>query len=384
MILKIKKFLSRNIYPLFFRLYPLKKNKIIFSSFGGRNYSGNPKIISEKLYEIRPDFEIVWLINDDVDVELPSYVKKVANNSVLSAFHLYTGGIWVDDSRKTIFYKKRKKQVYFQTWHGTPLKKIEFDATDKLAKHYLDYGVKDSQSLNYLLSGNEYSSKIYKSAFRVSEEKIWNIGTPRNDSLVESTKATSHFFDKKEIKILFAPTFRDQPENNGFPQLARLGIENLKQFFMENGQNLEILLKFHPNVSKVMAKDTAINTILEDQSIGLIDDHIKIDDLFEETDLLITDYSSIFFDFSLLNKPIILLNHDEEEYKNERGFYVDLDELPIPKAKNAEEIIAIFNSKKKELLEGPEKLLEKIGNFENGTATNTVVEKIIEISESMN
>ncbi len=114
-------------------------------------------------------------------------------------------------SDKTIRYTKRIKQIYFQTWHGTPLKKIEFDAVDKLPDRYLNYAKKDSESITYLLSGNRYSTEKYKSAFKVDSAKIIEIGTPRNDKLVEEQKqliSETNLF--KENILFLAPTFRDK------------------------------------------------------------------------------------------------------------------------------------------------------------------------------
>ncbi|EGO2810037.1 teichoic acid biosynthesis protein F, partial [Enterococcus faecalis] len=353
--------------------------KIFFSSFGGRNYSGNPRRISEELYKLNPKLKYIWCINKDVSVKnLPPYIKRVDNNSLLATFHLYTSKVWIDDSRKTIFFKKRKNQIYFQTWHGTPLKKIEFDAVDKLPNSYLNYALKDSESLDYLLSGNKYSSDIYASAFRIDENKIANVGTPRNDQLCLKIDKEVSLFEKETIKLLFAPTFRNNKADNGQKQLDILGIPYLVKYFESLNKKVEIYLKFHPNVNQSLIKQVEIRDLIKKYSVHLIDNNVSSEDTFLDMDLLITDYSSIFFDFALLNKPIILLNYDEDEYKKERGFYIDLDYLPLPKAKSYQEILAIFEHDRETLIEGPKMLLKKIGNFETGKATNFVTEKILE------
>ena len=110
------------------------------------------------------------------------------------------------------------------------LEKIEFDAVDKLPNSYLNYALKDSESLDYLLSGNKYSSDIYASAFRIDENKIANVGTPRNDQLC--LKLIKKFRClKKTIKLLFAPTFRNNKADNGQKQLDILGIPYLVKYF---------------------------------------------------------------------------------------------------------------------------------------------------------
>ncbi|EME3493951.1 CDP-glycerol glycerophosphotransferase family protein, partial [Enterococcus faecium] len=209
-----------------------------FSSFGGRNYSGNPRVISERIHEKNLNYRIIWLIKKEaVITDLPDYVKRIDTDSFLATFYLYTAKYWIDDSRKTIKYVKRKKQFYFQTWHGTPLKKIEFDAKDKLPKRYLAYAKKDSESITYLLSGNRYSSEKYVSAFNIDPSKILEVGTPRNDKLASSKEKVPNL-KKKRINILFAPTFRNNIKDNGITQLEWIGVDNLRKFFKEQRQEL--------------------------------------------------------------------------------------------------------------------------------------------------
>ena len=372
----IKKFFSRNIFPFFIKILPIQKNLIVFSSFGGRNYSGNPRVISEKIHEKKLNYRIIWLIKKEaVITDLPDYVKRIDTDSFLATFYLYTAKYWIDDSRKTIKYVKRKKQLYFQTWHGTPLKKIEFDAKDKLPKRYLAYAKKDSESITYLLSGNRYSSEKYVSAFNIDPSKILEVGTPRNDKLASSKEKVPNL-KKKRINILFAPTFRNNIKDNGITQLEWIGVDNLRKFFKEQRQELNFMTKFHPNVHRKLATDSKSIEYMKKHQITLINDGIPLEILFEEIDVLITDYSSIFFDFALTKKPIILFNYDEKEYSLERGFYIQLSELPILSVQNSYDLVDIFKKQREKLLESSQELLDYIGNYETGASTEKVIELI--------
>ncbi|MDV7721923.1 CDP-glycerol glycerophosphotransferase family protein [Enterococcus faecium] len=372
----IKKFFSRNIFPFFIKILPIQKNLIVFSSFGGRNYSGNPRVISERIHEKNLNYRIIWLIKKEaVITDLPDYVKRIDTDSFLATFYLYTAKYWIDDSRKTIKYVKRKKQLYFQTWHGTPLKKIEFDAKDKLPKRYLDYAKKDSESITYLLSGNRYSSEKYVSAFNIDPSKILEVGTPRNDKLASSKEKVPNL-KKKRINILFAPTFRNNIKDNGITQLEWIGVDNLRKFFKEQRQELNFMTKFHPNVHRKLATDSKSIEYMKKHQITLINDGIPLEILFEEIDVLITDYSSIFFDFALTKKPIILFNYDEKEYSLERGFYIQLSELPILSVQNSYDLVDIFKKQREKLLESSQELLDYIGNYETGASTEKVIELI--------
>lgn len=375
---KIQKFFSRNVFPVFFKLFPLKKKTIVFSSFGGRNYSGNPRIISEELLKQKLNYQLIWLLKETVSDTLPKGVKRINTDSIWASYYLYTSKFWIDDSRKTIVYKKRKSQVYFQTWHGTPLKKIEFDAENKLSKHYLKYAKIDSKSITYLLSGNRYSSDIYPNAFEIETSKILDIGTPRNDQLVkEKTKNENSIYDKEIVNILFAPTFRNDPKENGLPQLKRLNVNLLNEYYQSKGQRINFLVKFHPNVNNRLSKDQTSLDYMKDHSIEFVAESILLENLFSNIDLLITDYSSIFFDYALLGKPLILFNYDEKEYAEERGFYVDLKDLPVPKAKNADELLEVLLYQREELMNSSKALLDYLVNYENGNSTEKIIDLIV-------
>lgn len=374
----IQKFFSRNVFPFIFKLLPLKKKTIVFSSFGGRNYSGNPRIISEELQNKKWDYQLIWLVKDTVSDVLPEGVKRVSTDSIWASYYLYTSKYWIDDSRKTIIHRKRKSQIYFQTWHGTPLKKIEFDAEGKLSKHYLKYAKKDSESITYLLSGNKYSSDIYPNAFKIDTNKILNIGTPRNDQLFKEKKTGSeNIYDKKIISILFAPTFRNDINDNGLPQLKKINFKLLKDYFNQKNQRVIFLVKFHPNVNNQVSKDEASLDYMRDHSIELVADNILLENLFSNIDLLITDYSSIFFDYALLEKPLILFNYDEKKYAEERGFYVELNDLPVPKAQNAHELVNILSCQRESLINSSKALLDYLVNYENGNSTQKIIELIV-------
>ncbi|HAQ1861739.1 TPA: teichoic acid biosynthesis protein F, partial [Enterococcus faecium] len=338
--------------------------------------SGNPRVISEKIHEKKLNYRIIWLIKKEAIItDLPDYIKRIDSDSFLAAFYLYTAKYWIDDSRKTIKYAKRKKQLYFQTWHGTPLKKIEFDAKDKLPKRYLSYAKKDSESITYLLSGNRYSSKKYVSAFNIVPSKILEVGTPRNDELA-SSKEQVFDLKKKQINVLFAPTFRNNIEDNGITQLEWLGVDNLREFFKKQQQELNFMTKFHPNVHSKLATDSKSIEYMKKHQITLINDGIPLEMLFEEIDVLITDYSSIFFDFALTKKPIILFNYDEKEYSLERGFYIQLSELPIISVQDSYGLVDVFKNQQEKLLKSSQELLDYIGNYETGASTEKVLELI--------
>lgn len=380
-MLKIKKFLYRNVFPMLMYFLPINNKKVIFSSYAGKRYSGNPQVISEKLYELYPETDIVWLMNSHGKIknEIPDYVRVVENESFAAAYELYTAKVWVDNCRKPTFFKKRKEQKYIQTWHGTPLKLIEADAGDKLGKRYRKYAERDTKNIDLLISGNKYSTKIFKRAFKYDGE-IFESGTPRNDILIndktygEKFKIKNNFVGKRII--LFAPTFRNEIGKNGFEQLRILNPKIIVELFKNIFKNdCIILTRFHPNVvDNINLKDLPLEMR---KYVFDTSEYPDIKEILGAADVLITDFSSIIFDYALLKRPIILFTPDENEYIEERGFYMDLNKLPLLKFNSSKEmIVGLSKLEINEISDRTNKLLEQIGDLENGNASNMIVKRI--------
>jgi CDP-glycerol glycerophosphotransferase len=365
-------------------LLPIDRNKIVFSSYAGKQYSDNPRLISEFLYNSDIDVKIVWLLRDakNQKQKLPVSVKVVEYESLRAAFELFTAKVWVDNIRKPLNVSKRKCTYYIQTWHGTPLKLIEMDAGDKLSLRYHRYAAKDSQNINMLISGNRYSTQIFRRAFLYQDE-IYECGTPRNDILVNNTEIGENFKLRNNYKgkkiILFAPTFRNDDDKNGIHQLNLLNPQKIIEIFRDKfNSECIILTRFHPNVAdKINFQDLSpsISEFVFDGS-----KYPDIQEILCATDVLITDYSSIFFDYSLLRRPILLFTPDEKDYIEERGFYTNLADLPLLKFNTSEEMIkGLCNYDLNQLNKLTEKLLNEIGDLEKGNATSLIVERIKEV-----
>ena len=116
---KIKKLFSRYVFPVIFKMFPLKENRIVFSSFGGRNYSGNPRVISETIGNQNLNYKCIWLLKKGVQVnDLPNDVKRVDTDSLLSTYYLYTSKFWIDDSRKRLYMENVKNRFIFKRGMG--------------------------------------------------------------------------------------------------------------------------------------------------------------------------------------------------------------------------------------------------------------------------
>lgn len=357
-----------------FRIFPIKKNKIICSNFYGKGYGDSPRYIIDELLNREKKYDIVWVVKNKKMTDFPYGVRTVRINSLKYIFELTTARIWIFNSRKNLAVKKRKKQFYIQTWHGgIAFKKIEKDAND-LNPNYIKQAQEDSKVVDLLISNGDFCTKMYKRAFWYNG-KILECGTPRNDILVntnkqEIRKEVYKFYNlKSEEKIvLYAPTFRDVYRGNPYD----IDFEKLKKALDEKtGNSWKILVRLHPNEKKpenyINFSDNVVNAC----------EYKDIQELIISSNLLITDYSSTMFEAMIANINVLLYANDIENYKNERGTYFSFEELPFKLAKNNEELIHIIkNINFIDIKNEYNKFKESLGLKENGTSSKEICDLI--------
>ncbi len=379
----------------------IDKNKIVFTSFNG-HYSDSPKYISEKIHELAPKISQVWLVSPKYMSLLPDYVSGVEIGTKEAELALSSARAHVDNvygvrsymRRSNGFFArlihsfyaclvKKRGQYLFTTWHGTPLKRMSRDVAGNTDCAF-------SCPNATMLMGNLYTLEIMK-RLSFGKIKMELTGTPRNDLMFISDEK------KHEIKcklglpednkiVIYAPTFRTDGadiENknvlrSGVEQMNSMDIPKLLEALSERfGGNFSLVCRFHYHVEAMIDFDA-----LEKAHPGMIINGNKHDDMAEYlavSDVLITDASSSMFDFSLSKKPCFLLFPDVEYYANEeRGFYMDLDSLPYPWSRDVDGMMEnIKNFDGEKYIQGVEKLLEKMGNADNGKASEKCAEYII-------
>ena len=192
---------------------PVSRNKIIFRNFVGGGFGGNSKYIFLELQKRRPDLDFVWLVND-MNVDLPSGIRKVQYGSLEHYMELGTAAVWIDEQHKNYLSRKREGQYYIQTWHGIgPTKKIEFDAADSLSRSYLKLCEYNSQMEDLFISGSGFNTEMCPRGFHYYKE-VLECGYPRNDILVNRTADEGTIRKRLGIPakckiFLYAPTFRN-------------------------------------------------------------------------------------------------------------------------------------------------------------------------------
>lgn len=327
------------IYRLFF-IFPIKKNRIICSNFEGKSYGESPKYIVEKLREQNSNLDIIWII--DKNAKVPDYINTVKKNTILYFYKLATSKVWIFNSRKKFFFKKRKEQYYVQTWHGCiALKKIEKDAIENLNPIYLMHAKSDSKDIDLFISSNKVFSNQCRTTFEYYGEIIEE-GTPKNDILVNQNfseiskkKVYKNLNLEKDVNILFyAPTFRENYINDPYDIDLEKAIKTLE---IKTGKKWIAIVKFHPKLKE--------NEKIKYSSSNIITDNISdfdISELVFSSEIIVTDYSSVMFDGMIAQKKVVLYIKDFEQYYNERGFYIKLEDLPFFKATNNNEVMKAF------------------------------------------
>lgn len=368
-------------------IFPISKNTILFESNAGRNYTGNPKYIYEKMVKKQLDekYRCIWIV-EDMNTVIPGNCKKVRRLSVTYLYYMAIASFWVFDGRQPEQIEKRTETTYIQTWHGTPLKRLAMDMEVinmggelNLQKYQREF-LHSTKQWDYLISPNNYSTNIFTSAFKFHKEML-EIGYPRNDILVNAKEADIKKLKKKlrlpEDKkiILYAPTWRDDEYHNEkeFRFNLNMDLDAMAQSLKEE---YILILKVHYYVKE------QFDASIYDGFVHYFTAEQDIQQLYLVSDILITDYSSVMFDYSLLKRPIIFYTYDYEKYAEEiRGFYFNLeDEAPGPIVRTTEKLIEAIQTAE-ENVEGKYKKLyenfrKKYNHLDDGRASERVIDLI--------
>lgn len=330
-------FLHRNVFS---RL-PLKEDIIVFESFFGRSYSDNPKYIYEYIQKQYPGkYKCIWSVKGKFDV--PYGAKKVRRMSFAYAYYMSVAKYFVFNVRQPVWFVKRPGMQFMETWHGTPLKKLFFDIDEIYSA---SPGVKErvyiqGKDWDYFISPNAFSTRAFTSSF-MYEKPFLECGYPRNDILYAPDKEEIAGKLREELgipadkkTILYAPTWRDD-EFYGAGEYKfelKLDMQKMKEAL---GQEYVILLRTHYYIA-----DRLELTGMEGFAYN-VSNYEDISRLYLISDVCITDYSSVFFDYANLRRPILFYTYDFEKYKNVlRGFYLDMEkDLPGPLLYDTDQVI---------------------------------------------
>lgn len=362
------------------RIVPVIKKKIVFCNMKGVRYGDNPMYISEALHEKRPEYEIVWLIDEKNMEEIPHYARRVKYGYFNNLIELVTSSVWVDSNTKHLGTAKRKNQLFIQTWHGSyGIKKIALDLKEDLAKVDRLLYPYNSKIADVMVSNSKRTSEIFRRAFAF-ENKILEVGSPRNDifsnsdtpGIVERVKSEFEIGDSHFV--LYAPTWRKGYNMDFF----NIDFEQVREALAKKyGGTWYVLIRLHP-LNLKDAKNIKYGKYIINAS-----EYSVMQDLLVAADVLITDYSSCMFDYITKPKPCFIYAPDLEKYENDRGNYFKMSELPFPLAKDNGELVAnIENFETEAYTQKVKELHDTVGLCETGRASELVADYIIDFIEN--
>lgn len=365
---------------------PKKKRLVVFESFHAKQFSDNPRAIYEYMGEHYPAYRLLWSVDRQASRLFDGFkVPYVRRFSMRWFLTVPRAKYWVNNVRLPAWMPKPDGTIFIQTWHGTPLKKLGLDImevhmpgtkTDTYQRSFAN----EAKKWDFLISPNRYSSEIFRRAFHF-KGKLIESGYPRNDALsnysimdIERIKAGLGITAEKKL-MLYAPTWRD----NEFYEKGKYRFEfqfDLGRWIKEFGEDWILLTRMHYLVAENFDFASYEGYVLD------VSAYPDIRDLYVVADLLITDYSSVFFDFAILERPIVFFMYDLAVYRDKlRGFYFDIEkEAPGPIVESEEELFrAIKQLEKEDVRLNPafQAFKERFASWEDGHAAERAVQAFL-------
>lgn len=357
-------------------LFPTNRHKVVWWS-KNLKFEGNAKALFLEWQRRKPGYTHIWLMDRQgcektIDAERYMHTRKIFLNSLSALFHLATAGYWIretDVASPGII--PRGKTVVVQLWHAAgAFKKFGLDVPNRSAD-LIRYREKDARRWDLLLCSSQRVVDIYRQAFGgIDRAKIVVSGLPRNDFIFHCLKHVPEI--KKEcglppdkIIVLYAPTFRDNGLNSDIFQ------DVVSFLYSELPEDYCLAVRLHPALSRKVDFDVPVVNL----SFG------EAEPVLACTDLLITDYSSIIFDYAILERPMIFYVPDLEEYIDSRGFYYPFETLvPGPICRTKKALLApIINLKSEEWIPRIKSFKNEFQPDFDGRNCERVLERILSL-----
>lgn len=305
-------------------------NLVLFVSFMGLNFNDSPKAIYDYM-QTHPGYKgyrCMWAFEDPskfpnletVKIDTPAYFR-----TALKAKY------WITNTNieRGLRFKK-KDQKYLNTWHGIALKYIGNDVAGRNDFNF--------DTVDHLCVCGDYDERVYKSAFRAKESSYLRVGLPRNEELWNVTDEKKAEMRRKlgiptdKKVILYAPTWRESTDGGKSYEIKPpIHFDEWKK---ELGDRYVVLFRAHHQTTKVLG-------VQYDEFVREASSYPAVNDLMIAADILITDYSAIAFDYSILCRPIFCYAYDYDTYLAERGTYFQIDDkYPNKSCRTEEELLA--------------------------------------------
>jgi CDP-glycerol glycerophosphotransferase len=320
---------------------PSYDSTVVLETFRGRSVGDNPGAIAREIQARGLDLDLAWVV-DDPSVSVPEGTRALPRRSERWYDALARARVYVGNAGAPYWFEKKPGQIHLQTWHGTPLKRIGEDRGPgdfQTWRHRRRIALQ-AAGWDAMISPSPFCSEVFRSAFRF-DGRFLEVGYPRNDVLLAVDEAAAVRtrvraalgLGEGDRAVLYAPTWREY-----------VGVRDAKPLYLDAEQLIEtvpdavVLVRGHYNSTH------QADVFADEQRIHDVTRYPDIADLYLAADVLVTDYSSVMFDFALTDKPQVLLVPDLEQYRDvERGFYFDLDQAtPGPMVSTTDEVAAVL------------------------------------------
>ncbi|MDT0457809.1 bifunctional glycosyltransferase family 2 protein/CDP-glycerol:glycerophosphate glycerophosphotransferase [Streptomyces sp. DSM 41527] len=372
----------RAYHEVFSRL-PVKKRTVVFESHLGKQYSDSPRALYEEMRRQGLEFEAIWSYAGSPK-GFPKDATLVKRWSLPYLKALAQAEFWVDNQSYPLKLTKRPETTYLQTWHGSALKNMGFDQP-ALKAQTRQQQAEQQRSLDRFdrfLIRSEHDVHTLARAFRLQEKTLLRVGYPRNDALVRARQREADrgvrergplaarwgIPDDKTV-LLYAPTFRKAGGRHGRFELP-FDVERFADRF---GDRYVLLVRSH-YLNHVVLPPTVQGRVID------VSGHHDVTPVLELADGLITDYSSVMFDYALLDRPLVFFTYDYDEYVHEgRGTYFDLlEHAPGPVVRTEDDFhqaIKAFDSQSAEYAASRREFVAKFGEYDQGNAAQSIVDQ---------
>lgn len=374
-ILKIG-YIALRFIVQFISLFVPKKKKVLITSYGGRKYDDSPYAIYQRMLLCPEfvDYDFVWAFVDPDAFDV-GRARKVRIDSLKFFYELLSATVWISNSGiDRGIGLSRKNRVSVETWHGFTLKRIcGEEARGNVLNENL---LRKCDKKTIRCAQSEFDMKIFSRVFNADEQCFLLSDLPRNDELldfsgdeVRKIKEELGLPEGKKV-ILYMPTYREywiDDQSNIFMR----SLIDINKWKDKLSDNYILLVRAHYAVSKALL-------IIDDDFCKDVSGYQNVNSLYKVADIFISDYSSAFVDFSILERPMLCYANDYEEYEKQRGLYFDLhDILPCPVDEDEDALISrILTLDYNEYSERTKEFHMKFSPLA-GHATVAVVEEII-------
>lgn len=391
--LQLRSKYTKNImhYANLYKTIEVDENHILYQVRDGQSMTDSPYAIFKYLMEHQAyqKYIHIWVVASQkmqkaYSKKFNKYknVKFIVKESDDYLHYLAKCKYLINNATFPTYFTKKPNQVYVNTWHGTPLKSMGLDIKDNLLES--QNTIRNFLSSDYIISPNQHTTDIFKKAFKLEElndDAILEIGYPRIDATLKAQSETViQKLKKQGLKmtnepiLLCSPTWRGHtvstPEDN---------IEEMEEMIevLNKKTDYQVLLKVHPFIYRKAEGNKKLKKYL-------VNDTFDTNELLSIVDLLVTDYSSIFFDYLVTNKPIIFYTPDYEDYEENRGFYLPVDSLPGPSVHSIETLVDTVNHQQNILTQYNDNYRayqQKFANYDDGHVTERVVNKVFNTTQ---